>query len=234
MNRRLALHPIAIRGFTLHEVLIACIIVSILAVLLAPAVNQGRRSAENAGCLSNLRQLFNAANYYAIDNFNHFPDSRYWQEPASNSFASSWTLAPYLNLTSALESGTKTVYTCPTAEAKSPSTRSFKRTYSMSQYAGYTFNGVAQNLPKPPSLAALAVFMDGVIANSGEYYSYATEGHMRSGASPGEQFPHNNQMNVVFGDGHVESLVKEYAQKYLSENRIRVPFWGGDQPSLLK
>ena len=56
------------RKFTLIELLIVIAIISILAALLLPALNQARESAKSGACLSNLRQSATAALLYANDN----------------------------------------------------------------------------------------------------------------------------------------------------------------------
>lgn len=228
---RLDTHRPPSAAFTLVELLSVIAIVGILSAILVASIGHIRESVRDAGCSSNLRQIFTAARLWAQDNKGRMPDSRWWQEPASNPFTSTWSIAPYLDLGDGDQTATSTVYTCDAARSEAPSSRAFARTYSMNQYAGGSYNGIRQDLVRSGP-AQLGVFMDGVqVTGSGEYFSYATEAHMASDASPGAQFPHGGRMNVVYADGHVAAVTEAHARRYLSENRIRVPFWGGDLPS---
>lgn len=142
-----------------------------------------------------------------------------------------------------------TLMTCPAIQSGSePTKQTWHRTYSINRYAtgsnAYSPSnwklwvpdlGAPAVYDKIPSPAETSFFMDGrfILYDPGYYYRYSIEnwnfidpgypGH------PGHQgyfvaYPHNDEMNVVFTDAHVECLSEEttttdYRSQY-------TPFWG--------
>ena len=55
------------KSFTLIELLVVISIIALLIALLLPALQNARKVAQGAGCMSNGRQLVTATTTYAID-----------------------------------------------------------------------------------------------------------------------------------------------------------------------
>jgi len=69
-------------AFTLVELLAVLAILGLLAGMLTPAIRQARAKAENAACISNLRQIGTAVWLYVPENGNRFPSiNNPWGEP---------------------------------------------------------------------------------------------------------------------------------------------------------
>lgn len=73
MNPDLVHRPHTSRGFSLTEILVALVIIAALAGIAVPVIRTGIDSANQAGCLSNLRQIGIALETYGQDHGQRMP-----------------------------------------------------------------------------------------------------------------------------------------------------------------
>ena len=137
-------------GFTLIELLVVVSIMAMLMSILLPGLSRARESGKCVVCLSNMRQLTLAWNFYATDNEDGLcsPDT-YWNDtPASNYWVADGPVVPsnYIGGTeTAIENGALWNYTQRTQglyKCKSDNS-GLLRSYSVSNImGGYDRDGI--------------------------------------------------------------------------------------------
>ncbi len=213
-------------GFSLVELLVVLAIVGGLAGLVATAVQSARESAKSAACQSNLRQIAQAAVAYADAHRGEFP----WGLKSVPGY-SSWCWDFVTPAGGSPEPGEiwdgcgdRRVLSCPAYLGKSDN-------WNGADYTGYNYNcsfiGKVEGDPakrqsprrmqtvKDPARTAL--FGDGEYIGGANKFMRAPKSDRQndfSGKSLREAgtqgFRHSGRTNVVFCDGHVESLRQAY------------------------
>lgn len=157
-------------GFTLIELLVVISIMAMLMSILLPGLNRARESGKRVVCLSNLRQLTLAWNFYAMDNDDRVcsPDT-YWNDtPGSNYWVADGPVVPsnYIGGTqTAIEDGVLWSYTQSTFgvyKCRSDGSK-LLRSYSISNsMGGYAQNGTTtySSLGEVPMPTEKVVFVD--------------------------------------------------------------------------
>jgi len=218
-------------GFTLVETLVAVAVVGILAALLVGAVNRMQAAGYNAQCVSNLRSTGHAALMFFSDRNGEFFPTKFWYSRPS------WHEEPgmrdYLGVDSQEDTDSKvyrvdSIITCPQLKRMHPLKYPYflNRSYTMNYYlqmynpvTGGKLAGGASRMANIPKPSAMWMFSDGVSQNDLDA-TYGTT--IRPGIDVKIFVPHNDRRNVVFADGHVESLTLEQWHNPASERE----FWG--------
>jgi prepilin-type processing-associated H-X9-DG protein/prepilin-type N-terminal cleavage/methylation domain-containing protein len=211
---RLAGAPVYPAAYSLVEVLVTVAIIAVLAALSFPVLSAYRKSAHQAQCIANLKQLSRAVATYSAENNGLIPG------PVLQA-GDIWLLSlpPYLDRTNQDLPSRATPFCCPAArrEYKSPN---FTATYSMNgnllEVGPLGYSQVRLQSFTQPSKTAM--IMDGQLALMPPYW--------RHQVSHGADFPnkrdfvHDGSINILFADGHVETRKEEQIPRSGSE-----PFW---------
>jgi prepilin-type processing-associated H-X9-DG protein/prepilin-type N-terminal cleavage/methylation domain-containing protein len=221
----------SLSAFTLMELLVVVLIIGVLTALLSAAFNKTKGRTHKVSCLSNMRQLQIAWQFYVDDNDDLLPLNRSVPGPLSEATfgrrntSNSWVVGnPKEDLTTAnISSGTlfqyvKSVgiYRCPadrsTVIGRKNSLRT--RSYSMSAYLNGDNEGIDSRVKTKsselfnPSPDNIYVFVEEHESSpwAGAFHVVPKESLTVASTSwsstPSDR--HNGGGNISFVDGHVE------------------------------
>jgi prepilin-type N-terminal cleavage/methylation domain-containing protein/prepilin-type processing-associated H-X9-DG protein len=204
-------------AFTLIELLTAVAIVSILAALVSTGLVRMRKTASQAGCLNNLRQIGAAWHLYLADNNRTFPSFNTYQMYYWGGGQGTWggpspetrPLYPYLSEEKA--------FRCPSdigtggrgafhklsgncyVMANSAQRGILSRAGATNRVA---IAGVYDQLQKPAN--TILVFEQTVRASEPGYKNATTAAYYRNNWHP------NDTSNILMADGHVETFSRAF------------------------
>lgn len=227
-------------GWTLIELLAVLVIVAILASVTIPVYQSARAHSNQTECSAKLRNLGVSGLMLIQESGGRMLDAMYWRAPSQN-YAKS--VLPYLGYTDAQrETDAPTALSCPATFAEIGPNPDWNRTYSINIYACGSENGRHEGAPpyyrhyeylnQVPEVSMMAFFMDGNILVSGaaerKVGLASVENPWNPKTKTGFYHPHPGEtFNVVFLDGHVETLTLEDIPRGSAGQEVRMqPFWG--------
>jgi general secretion pathway protein G len=190
------------RGFTLIELLTVIAIIGILAAIIIPVVGKVRASARAAQCGSNLRQVGVSFRLYVEDNKGRMP-TIFVPQPEGGNASWCFTLARYFTPYEVLleqNVPVRGVFACPSSNALA------RGINTVSHF------GINENLVGPQTVNVGRPFS--IISAPSKAYLIAdmpNRAFRRAAkdANLGAKERHDGNINMLFGDGHVERLSYE-------------------------
>ncbi len=135
-NPTFSILGVSFRSFTLIELLVVVAIIAVLIAILLPALNQARELAKKVVCMSNLRQVSLAMNFYLDDYSNVYPPCYEVAHVPSDWQKVFWTqkLIPYI--------GNGWVMVCSLYDKRvlNPESDNYYGLFCNSGYAQYGYN----------------------------------------------------------------------------------------------
>ncbi|WP_269523002.1 type II secretion system protein [Coraliomargarita parva] len=216
----------ACRAFTLIELLAVIAIVGVLTAILIPAISAVRKNARDAVCLSNLRQLHSGVLLYAGNQGGWLPTNS-----ADDAEGGAWWKHIYPEIIDSAD-----VFWCPEddtggiSDANAEIAGNGKLSYgAVGDDAGME-NGEAKsrgvmgkNLASFKNPARSVMLVDdhksGRQLAKSWFFNWPKEIEDLNAA-------HDGKINMVFVDGHVDSLSYDEIQELFEEDRITVSYGG--------
>ncbi|MCX5683798.1 MAG: DUF1559 domain-containing protein, partial [Planctomycetota bacterium] len=217
------------KGFTLVELIVVTVIISVLMALLVGAVGASLREADSCTCMNNLKQIGNATILYSRDNNDFLPRSTH-SAMANHTKPWGYALCPYLgggNYTGpgpawdALFNG---IYRCPLDARRN------KWSYGKNVWFELTAGEILE-IDGPnggityPSLSSIrrpsATILYGELGSGSMADHIMAHFWYFGGSSEVDSKRHGSVSNYVFADGHGEA--REFASTF--DLKAHIDLW---------
>jgi len=192
-------------AFTLVEMVIVIAVVMVLFALSFPVISSVRKKTGGATCVTNLRALFMAGLAYGADHDGKLPSTSLYNsanhsKPGVQDYLSGGRYNSAYRCPSLKEYPFSPAYLLPGSDLKGCTYTVSLATSSNANGGTYTLD-YFRRIEKPVGTAWI---MDGAW-NVSYFDSVISPNGLQAGLSR-LQFPHGDRQNVIFADGHVESL----------------------------
>lgn len=200
-------------GFTLIELLVVIAIIAVLAAMLLPALGRARAQGKTAVCMNQLKQLSLAVQFYAQDNNDYYVWSYF--------FGDTW----HLGLSRYVKPSNTgaNVYICPEFKPvlngahytdgylfTAADNFNYWCTYTYTQGLGYPQGGTPNrrisDIRQPSLNTVLACSVSRYLENPNADIYYTAHNGMINNPTYPFWSRHNGRNNILFCDGHVETL----------------------------
>ncbi len=206
-------------GFTLIELLVVIAIIAILAAILFPVFARARERARQTSCSSNLRQIGIAFLMYADDWGERLPPY-YAGTGELRHYAGYDCIHPYIQNDQIhicpSEHWTRTTFRDDFPDGRGPFYRTMVSSYSWLRGGSGPFPGTGRALAtlRRPAETILIFEAHHFYVDSWAHLGFDSDGNPLPWHSSDEyrcgqlKYRHNQQMNLLFADGHVETSTK--------------------------